>query len=148
MVLEEEEGGTDFLKFVEEFGLRSMLEDVIDGKGEKDEVEEREGEEKEAEDEDEEDSDDAEDEDGRSINSIIELFHPLVPSVQTDTISSRSSLPMITVFPRFHHLIIPNFRWQTATPSTSTIRISSRYPKILESSPFSNFFQFHASSLK
>lgn len=71
MVLEEE-GGTDLLKFVEEFGLGSRLEDVIDGKSEKDEVEEREGEEKEAEDEDEEDSDDAEDEDSRSINSTNE----------------------------------------------------------------------------
>ena len=62
MVLEEE-GGTDLLKFVEEFGLGSRLEDVIDGKSEKDEVEEREGEEKEAEDEDE---------DSRSINSTNE----------------------------------------------------------------------------
>jgi hypothetical protein len=42
------------------FGIRSWLEDVLDGKGEKGEVEEREGEEKEAEDEDEE---------CRSINS-------------------------------------------------------------------------------
>ena len=64
MVLDEE-GGTDFFRLVEEFGLRSRLEDVLNGKGEK-------GEEKEADDEDEEVSDDAEDDDSRSINSTNE----------------------------------------------------------------------------
>ena len=71
---EEEEGGTVFLRFLVEFGFRSRLEDVLDGKGEGpakgSEVEER-----------DDDSDDAV-EDSRS----------------------QSSLPKITVFSRFHHL--------------------------------------------
>ena len=57
----------------------------------------------------------------------------IVPSVQTDTTSSRSSLPTLTVFPRFHHHLNLNYRWQFARPSTSTSHISSRYPEILGS---------------
>jgi hypothetical protein len=65
----EEENGTDFLRFVADFGFRSRLEDVLDGKGEgpvkMGEIEE----EREGEDEDkDDDSDDAEVEDSRPTN--------------------------------------------------------------------------------
>ena len=56
----------------------------------------------------------------------------IVPSVQTDTISLQSFLPMSAVFPRFHRLN-SYYRWQFARPSTSTSHISSRYPEILGS---------------
>jgi hypothetical protein len=67
----EEEGGTD--RLVVEFGFRSRLEDVLDGKGEgpakKGEIEE----EREGEDDDkDDDSDDAEIKDSRLTNSTNE----------------------------------------------------------------------------
>jgi hypothetical protein len=122
-------GGWDsFFRLVVEFGFRSRLEVVLDGKGEgpakKGEIEEE----------------------GKAKmktktmtrtmlksktvgRQITPMDHDnrIVPSVQTN---SDLSLPMITVFPSFHHLN-SNYRWQFARPSTSTSHISSRYPEIL-----------------
>ena len=70
MALEKEEDETEFLRFLVEFGFRSWLEDVFDGKG--GEVEEREGEGKKADDRENDNSDDAGVEDSRSTNSTNE----------------------------------------------------------------------------
>lgn len=93
------------------FELRSRLKDVLDdGKARRERLKKR----------------------RQSIKKFPQHDKRNVPyAVQTDIISSRSSLPMTMVFPKSQHRIIPNYRWQTATPSISTIRI--------ESISFSNF---------
>ena len=130
------------IRLVIELGLKSRLEGLLDGKGE---VEEREGEEKEADDSD----------DTRESKTVDQQIPPMnydnriVPSVlQTDTIFSRSSLPMITAFLRFHHYyhLNSNYRWHFARPLNFNISYLvkiSRYswaPSIFEiSGPWSSF---------